>query len=293
MLVLSHVPSWYNSTLLRHNNSENFVFVAWGHMTGLWGNIWSANNIVGYPYFSSVHWSRGSKQLQTNERLFDAEATAKSKTKLIFESFVVRGYPDRLAVYADCTGAPDVCTHFHFKSQAQRGTVYEAFHSAWYVIHPRGDFVTRNSLSDSLLADSVPVFFQAEYIDNVPFPDVLNWTKIAVYIPENDIVGENRTNVIRKLAKEFEKKEVLSRIEYIHSIRHIFQYMQNPDHELIRWDRRQTVHPGDDAFTFTMKSVLRNVCSRKLHASKCGFIDRIIATQSHVLTRIKDMSHPR
>ena len=291
VMVLSHAPGWYNSTLLRHTNSENFVFAAWGHMTGLTGPVWTATNIVEYPAFSFVHWSRGSKHLRMKEQIFDAEAIEKLKTRLVVESFVVRGYPDRLAVFPDCEAAPDICTHFHFKSPSDATPVYEAFQSAWYVIHPRGDFITRNSLCDTLLAEAVPVFFQAEYIDNVPFPDVLNWTKIAVYIPESEIVGENKTNVIEKLAKEFNKGEVLSRIEYIHSIRHIFQYMQNPDHELIRWDHRSTIDPGDDAFTFTMKSVLRNICGRRLHAEKCGFVDRIFATQTRVMAKVSEMSH--
>ena len=287
VIILSHAPNWYSNLLLNHNNSNTFVFVSWGgcpaeeearegQLDGF------PSNVIRSPAFSFVHWSRGSKQLQAKERIFDTDATEKLKTILVVESFVLRTFPDRFAIYEDCKGAPEKCKHLDFEFPKDAVPVYEAFQSAWYVMHPRGDFVIRNSLFDTLLADAIPVVFQPEYINSVPFNDVLNYTKIAVYIPEKDILGENRTNVVKKLADEFDKKEALSRIEYIHNIKHIFQYMLNPDHELIRWDQRSIIHPGDDAFTFTMKSVLRNLCSRKLGLKRCGIFERLIATHKHL-----------
>ena len=266
LMVLNHPPGLYTSSLLRHNNSEHFVFVSWGQMTG-----WQSANVVGCPAFSFVHWSRGSKPLRTEERLFDAEATERSKTLLVAESFLVREpFPDRFTVYEDCIGAPDNCTHVEWTAHTDAVAVYEAMQSAWYVMHPEGDFLTRNSLCDTLLADAVPVLFQAEYIDSVPFTDILDWDKIVLFIPESEVLGDNRTNVIHRLAREFDKDEALSRIEYIHSIRHIFQYMQNPDHELIRWDQRSTIQPDDDAFTSTMKAVMRYLCGRGMRTEKCS-----------------------
>lgn len=287
LIVLTHAPDWYYSQLLKHVNSHSFVFVSWGQLTG-----WSPN-FVGSPAFSFIHWSRGSEHLQTKQRSFDAKATETSKTILVAESFVVRDYPDRFAVFDDCAAAPENCTHLNFTSLSNGTAAFKAFRSAWYVLHPKGEFLTRNSLYDTLLADAVPVFFQAEYIDSVPFADILNYTTIAVYIPQDEVVGDNKTKVVQRLAQDFDKQEVLSQIEYIHAVRHLFQYMQNPDHDLIRWDQRSTVHPDDDAFTFTMKSVLRNLCNRTWRAKKCGVISRLIAEKKQLVAKLSEVSRTK
>ena len=288
LLVLTHAPGWYSSALLRHNNSQNFVFVSWGDPLTGW-----PPNIIHSPAFSFVHWSRGSKQLQTREQHFDAEGIEQLKTRLVVETFRVRDFPDRFAVFEDCKAAPENCTHLDWNSWADALPMYEALRSAWYSTHPKGDFLMRQTLCDTLLADAVPVFFHAEYIDSVPFTDVLNYTRIAVYIPEHEIVAPKRTNLIHRLAKDFDREEALSRIEYIHNIRHLFQYMQNPEHELIRWDLRATIDPGDDAFTFTLKSVLRNMCRRRWRTEKCGVVDRVTAAQTHVMWKFGRASRIR
>ena len=292
LVILSHAPSVYSrgSDLLMHNNSHNFVFVSWGQlniscMAGVHtecpvappvptrqsdDKLQPGSNVVGSPALSFVHWSRGSEQLRTYQRVFDAQAVERSKTTLAVESFLVRDYPDRFALYEDCKGAPEDCKHLEFNSAEDAVGLYEACQSAWYVLHPRGDFVIRNSFFDTLLADAIPVLFQSEYIDSVPFTDVIDYTKMVVYIPEKEVLNENRTNLVNRLAKDFVKAEALTRIEYIHNIKHLFQYMLNPDHLLIRWDQRSTIDPDDDAFTFTMKSVLRNLCTRNVLKHKCA-----------------------
>ena len=203
LMALTHAPDWYYSELLKHINSLNFVFehsfVSWVQLTG-----WSPN-FVGFPAFSFVHWSRGSEHLQTKQRFFDPRPTEESKTTLVAENFVVRDYPDRFAVFDDCAASPENCTHLNFPYLTNGTVAYEAFRSAWYVMHPRGEFLLRNSLYDTLLADAVPVFYQAEYMDSVPFTDILNYTKIAVYMPQDEVVGDNKANVVKRLAQEIDK----------------------------------------------------------------------------------------
>lgn len=44
---------------------------------------------------------------------------------------------------------------------------------------------------------------------------------------------------------------------------------------LRRFDQRSVVHPEDDAFTFTMKALLRNLCARgKLTLNRCRAASR-------------------
>lgn len=47
----------------------------------------------------------------------------------------------------------------------------------------------------------------------------------------------------------------------------------------IRFDQRNLLHPEDDAFTFTMKAVLRNLCKRgKFERKRCRAFSRIHGT---------------
>ena len=49
--------------------------------------------------------------------------------------------------------------------------------------------------------------------------------------------------------------------------------MLNPDHELVRFETRDEIDRFDDAFTMTLKGVLRSVCRLDVWAGKvdqCG-----------------------
>jgi hypothetical protein len=264
IVVLSHAPSWY-SEMLSHKNSTKFVFISWGQLNN------SDVHVIGAPAFSHVHWSRGSIQMQHTGRFFDPNQVKQSKKLLAVGSFVVRNYPDRAAVHKHCLEKTSVCKYVEYKNAQDAVTVYEAYKSAWYALHPRGDFLSRNSWFDTWLAETIPVVFQYEYINSVPFGDMLNYNKLMIYVPEEKILGENGQNIVSILEEIFDEGDALQRIGYIHKVRHVFQYMLNPVHELIRWDQKAKLHPDDDAFTFTMKSVLRNICSRGWNSEQCGF----------------------
>lgn len=54
-------------------------------------------------------------------------------------------------------------------------------------------------------------------------------------------------------------------------IKHIFLYSVNPMHTLVRFDEMGAVHPRDDAFTSSLKALLRHACKHgTLSAAKCG-----------------------
>lgn len=54
-------------------------------------------------------------------------------------------------------------------------------------------------------------------------------------------------------------------------IKHIFLYSVNPMHTLVRFDEMEAVHPRDDAFTSSLKALLRHACKHgTLPMAKCG-----------------------
>ena len=148
----------------------------------------------------------------------------------------------------------DLCIHLDYRGPQDAVTCIRGVpRSAWYVLHPRADFIARSAWFDTLLADSIPVVFQPDYIKAVPFADVLDYERLMVVVPEEMIMGQDGHNIITLLSDDFHQEDALKRIEYIHSVRHVFQYMVNPKHELVAWSQRSKLHPEDDAFTFTLK----------------------------------------
>ena len=81
-----------------------------------------------------------------------------------------------------------------------------------------------------------------------------------------ELIEENATmNAIDALFERFNRHTTLAQLQYIHEVRHVFQYSLNPAHDLLRWDQRAQRDHHDDAFTFTMKAVMRNLCARHPH----------------------------
>ncbi len=227
------------------------------------------SHVLGCPQFSHVHWSRGSWQLRPEGRMFNPAKLVEGKPQFSVESFGVRDYEDRFAAFEDCNERHDLCIHLDYRGPQDAVPVYEAYGSAWYVLHPRADFIARSAWFDTLLADSIPVVFQPDYIKAVPFADVLDYERLMVVVPEEIIKGQDGQNIITLLWDDFDQEAALKRIEYIHSVRHVFQYMVNPKHELVAWSQRSKLHPEDDAFTFTLKSVLRKVCQDGWLSERC------------------------
>ena len=82
--------------------------------------------------------------------------------------------------------------------------------------------------------------------------------------------GEGPANLLDLLKQSFNANDALAKLAYIHEVKHLFQYMLNPVHELIRLDQLGLIALEDDAFTMTVKSALSNLCSRGLlPAGRC------------------------
>lgn len=43
-------------------------------------------------------------------------------------------------------------------------------------------------------------------------------------------------------------------------VKHVFMYALNPEHSLLRFSEMYSLHPLDDAFTASMKAMLRKAC---------------------------------
>lgn len=185
--------------------------------------------------------------MHRDKMAFDRNQIIISKKMLVAGSFVVRTYPYRTALHQDCLEKPNLCKFTEYNGPQDAVPVYEAYKSAWYALHPRGDFLSRNSWFDTWLACTIPVGFQSEYIDSVPFGDMIDYTKIMIHVPEEKILGNDGQNIVGILEEMFDMGKAIQQISYIYSIRHVFQYMLNPVHELIRWDQIERMHPDDDA----------------------------------------------
>ena len=92
---------------------------------------------------------------------------------------------------------------------------------------------------------------------------------LTQFIMQVDFSLEARDNVLDVLHGKFSMPKAMEKLAYIHKVRNVFQYMRNPAHELLRWNQRETWTPDDDAFTFTIKSVMRNLCMRRWRPDRC------------------------
>ena len=48
---------------------------------------------------------------------------------------------------------------------------------------PRGDFISRNAFYDALLAGAIPVYFQDNYLNHLPYTDVIAYGDFLKYAP--------------------------------------------------------------------------------------------------------------
>ena len=91
---------------------------------------------------------------------------------------------------------------------------------------------------------------------------------------QEEYLQEGSENIIDVLLKQHDGKKALEMLHYIHTVRHVFQFSLNPRHELLLWHRRDSRDMEDDAFTFTIKAVMRNLCERSAQASTSHAIDK-------------------
>ncbi|KAK9842907.1 hypothetical protein WJX74_004204 [Apatococcus lobatus] len=122
---------------------------------------------------------------------------------------------------------------------------------------------------ETIIGGSIPAVFDKRYVNVAPFTDVLDYGQMMKVLPKVDFNTSERDNILDLLEKRFRKSKALHQLAYISDVRHVFQYMRNPAHEVLRWDQRSIRRPEDDAFTFTIKAAMRNLCGRRWQPERC------------------------
>ena len=85
----------------------------------------------------------------------------------------------------DCLSRPELCEWFNFtNSEDSSLALNKLMASAWYVLQPSGDFLSRSAWYDGIMTVSIPVVFQARYPEYQPYNDVIDYSKMMVTLPE-------------------------------------------------------------------------------------------------------------
>lgn len=128
--------------------------------------------------------------------------------------------------------------------------------SSWFCIQPPGSSPTRRSTFDCLLAGSIPVFFSQATVDMLPWKNVVDPSLYSVMAPED-------LNFLKMLSK-IDVPERLRFLRNIEQFHRLFQYSTTPLSGMIRWDNVRKIDSFDDAFTFSLKALIKNFSDRKL-----------------------------
>lgn len=324
----------YANTLVSMPQSSQFTFISIETYSGPSGP--SSANWITAPYMAHVHWHQGMpKQLPFNATLVQA---TKKRLAFMSGSRFQDHMSNKAAMRDSCIAHEEQCMYIQWTGEWESAlAVFEGMRASWFTLMPRGDFITRNSLYDAIMAGSIPVVTTPDVSNYMPFSDLLDWDLGMLKLPRNAIEGievqsidedtaeqdsvsaahmhdddaalpdntkkpfgntatwlgntENETAVqhghtvvatvqasassgqpslIAWLGDTWDEVQTLAKQEFLHEHMHVMQYAINPTHEVIRFDEMFLERIEDDAFTFTWKAVLRNLCQRKtLPANRC------------------------
>ena len=62
--------------------------------------------------------------------------------------------------------------------------LFHLMSKAWHVLQPRGNFISRSAWFDTLAAGAIPIVFQSNYLDFLPFGDFINYTRLMITLPQ-------------------------------------------------------------------------------------------------------------
>ena len=224
-------------------------------------------NTLAVPYLGHVH--HGPRDYAA---AFDPGGLAAGKAARAAMVFTAtRKTQLRPALLRQCAAHPGQCTAPEFPrdrvGDALAGMV-EAYAHAWHCVQPWGDTPTRLAFYEcAATGAALPVVFDPRLPDFLAFADLVDYRAfVTVLDPQAFISGEQ--DIVQVLSAP-SPQDMLARLERLHRVRHVMQYAVRPQHLLVRFDERETVHAGDDAFTASFKAALRNLCRRGLLPDKC------------------------
>jgi hypothetical protein len=293
LLVLNHPIHVYDHGapgVLDMPSARHFTYVAMQAQAVEGHEDWhdrDISNIIITPNLMQMHWHRGHSALRSlHHSAFNASATKSRKRLLAAVTGKLRHYAMRYRLHGDCIARPKLCRYVNWTNDAAVGPTVDAMAASWYTFHGQADFALRAALYQALVAGSVPVLTNPEDLHHMPYTDMLNYAAFTVLMDGRDAGGfidpkspTGRANVIDLLQAQHNESSALLMLAEVHRVRRVMQFSLNPDHELLRFGEPMwQLQHGDDAFTFTMKAVMRRLCSQgRISAERCGVTARLRA----------------
>jgi len=221
-------------------------------------------NLVGAPNFQPNQWHQGAHEYRQS---FDPLIVQQKKHKLMTASFGVgHGVAGKFRSFVrdECTQADQLCHFVSIDKDVDLVTIVDNMAASWYTLVVPGDWMTRSVTYQAVIAGSLLVVFEDDYMLHMPFRDLIDYSKFVIRFSYNSTDFHQQTSFTDSLQQNFDMDVALDQLEYMFNIRHVFQYSLNPDHKQITYSQKEVVSPWDDAFTFTIKALLRSFCKQML-----------------------------
>ena len=264
-----------SSTVLTIENFQPWQEHGWHH--GL------RHRSINVPYPSSFHFCAGARPCW--EELPDA-----NKSVLVFASWLSNhgsGAQLRQQLEIECEQKNSGCVFAQFDDDVPK--VMHMYQSAHFCLQPggmslihkfapcfslawvllqifqysAGDTPTRKGFWDCLLAGTIPVVMDPILVKMFPFNDIVQPEDYMIVVNLHDGLSDN---VLSQLQQVTEDRRANMQLRILRG-RHLFQYALRPDHSLLTFDGMYEGQQTDDAFTMSMKALMRSLC--KLDRISC------------------------
>jgi len=254
---------------------------------------WQIKNViptmVGIPYPTAVHYSDQWWPEYSKEQ---ADAFVETKFMPVSMTFGPRQWrPIRQRLATECQEfGPEECLLIQIDPSLfdYNITQYEEMQNitqvSWLSVQPMGDTPTRRSMYESMLTGTVPVLFNDTLLYDLAFADVIDYRKLVVMarattvlerteekmearmgpskpypkVGLNFTINDTITSMLRLVRHH--RDFLVDKVHELLKVRHLFQYALDPHFELITPARRNLTEPRDDAFTSSMKAIMRKLC---------------------------------
>ena len=218
-----------------------------------------AANIVPVPYMTHQHFTARAYLEQAPS---DAAVQAEKSTVVSMAFTEGRNPPVRGALLRQCARHPEQCTSTQHLDSSDLHAYMGLYRPSWFCVMPSGDSPSRAAIYEcAALGVSIPVLLDPVLVKMLPFSDVVDWPSIIEVVPSAQLVGNGALDLVQHL-HAIPIQDRLAKIRRLQAVRHLFQYSSAPDHSLVRFDTMSSIDSRDDAFTASVKAVLRNACSQ-------------------------------
>lgn len=259
------------------------------------------------PASQSRHASMTAAQLSTPKTSLISQSFAVRRIEHLPQAAHPVQHAAREQLYMQCQAESNVtCQHMWIQGGGDPPghtlvAVAQLYQTSWFVTQTWGDFLTRVALVDAMAMGSVPVVPSPQVEQYLPFRDMLPWGAILEVVEDAQVLGPGcqckqaapeqpslvpgqeyvchcsqgastlPQVVAQRYAGEQGSAALLRKAARTWAVRHVMQYSQLPVHTLARWTQRAEREPEDDAFTFSLKALMRMLCdSGDMAASRCA-----------------------